>query len=532
MPPPRLLLALAAAALSAPPPLRAAPTTAAFASVRAASLRGDAAVAAGRAAKSPRNPLLVQDQPWERRIDNGYPNVDIVDAASGALRLWYGLCLGAVSNASACSPQGLAYAESADGLAFVKPDLGLFNLSAMATLPPFLRALGAHNNLLMVGGGLGVARDGRVAEGAPGAFRAFGEGCFEAGGGAKSGGVGGGCVAGTGASADGKSWTDAARVTWPAPQRYDCHNNLFFDNEVPIAPGQRGDGNGGGGDGGGGGGGGGGDGVRSGNAVSAAGSPRWLLTTRSYDASPGGVGREISVVAGANSSFGGWPATVPVVARGNATEQLYSMITFRWLDVLLGIVMVFDAAEPTTQGRVHCRLFAQARGAESASAPFTPVGDAGADLIPLGADGDFDSHICFAAAHPFALGTAVRLYYMGGNGPHNGERNSSLGLALLRADGFASVAAPTRGAAVLENVTVSAPRLTATVDVLAAGGSVRIGARGVPGLGLADSVPLTASATDAEVAFAAGKTFAALVGQVVDFEVELAAGAIFTLGFA
>jgi hypothetical protein len=80
-------------------------------------------------------------------------------------------------------------------------------------------------------------------------------------------------------------------VAWPPPQRYDCHNNIHYD---------------------------------------AAADPRWLLTTRSFDASPNGVGREISVVASANSTFGGWPATVPVVARGNATEQLYSMITFRW----------------------------------------------------------------------------------------------------------------------------------------------------------------------------------------------------------
>jgi len=196
----------------------------------------------------------------------------------------------------------------------------------------------------------------------------------------------------------------------------------------------------------------------------------------------------------------------------------------------LGIVMVFDAASPETEGRVHCRLYAQARGAQNASAPFSPVGDAGADFIPLGADGDFDSHICFAAAHPL-LGSPTRIYYMGGNGPHNGERNSSLGLALLRADGFASVAAPTQGAAVISNVTVSAARLTATVDVLSAGGSVRIGARGVPGLGLADSTPFTASATDAEVTFAGGRNFAALVGQIVDFDVEIVAGAVFTLGF-
>ena len=186
---------------------------------------------------------------------------------------------------------------------------------------------------------------------------------------------------------------------------------------------------------------------------------------------------------------------------------------------------------------MHCRLFAQARGAPNASSPFAPVGDAGADdLIPLGDSGSFDSHICFAAAHPLpgaAAGEPVRLFYMGGNGPHNGVRNSSLGFALLRADGFASVAAPSApGAAVIRNVTVTAARLTATVDVLAAGGSVRIGARGVPGLGVADAAPLAASATDAVVAFAGGKDFAGLLGRVLDFDVELGQGsALFTVGF-
>lgn len=250
-------------------------------------------------------------------------------------------------------------------------------------------------------------------------------------------------------------------VAWPSPQRYDCHNNLFFD------------------------------------------SVRWVLTTRSYDARPGGVGREISVVASANASFGGWPEAVPVVARGTASEQLYSMITFRWLDVLLGVVMVFDTAEPSTQGRVHCRLLYQAPRAANASAPFNfvggPAGEA-VDFIPLGGDGDFDSHICFAAAHPLpgsSAGEPTRLYYFGGNGPHNGERNSSLGLALLRPDGFASIAAESRGSAVVATVTVTAAKLSATVDIFSSGGSVRLGARGVPGLGLADCSPLTATATDA-----------------------------------
>lgn len=52
-------------------------------------------------------------------------------------------------------------------------------------------------------------------------------------------------------------------------------------------------------------------------------------------------------------------------------------------------------------------------------------------LIPLGAPSTFDSHICFAA-RPLTHRSEERLYYMGsGNGPHDGARNSSLGLAGL-----------------------------------------------------------------------------------------------------
>ena len=45
----------------------------------------------GRVAKHPANPLLVQDQPTELRLDNGYPNI-IHEPSDrlGAYRLWYG----------------------------------------------------------------------------------------------------------------------------------------------------------------------------------------------------------------------------------------------------------------------------------------------------------------------------------------------------------------------------------------------------------------------------------------------------------
>lgn len=48
----------------------------------------------GNVAKSPKNPLFIQDKPWEPRLDNGYPNVvfdpDSAARGDGPWRLWYG----------------------------------------------------------------------------------------------------------------------------------------------------------------------------------------------------------------------------------------------------------------------------------------------------------------------------------------------------------------------------------------------------------------------------------------------------------
>ena len=156
-----------------------------------------------------------------------------------------------------------------------------------------------------------------------------------------------------------------------------------------------------------------------------------------------------------NSSFGGW--SIPqVTMMGNASHQLYSQITFPFLDVYLGIVMVFDAdcntVNPPCQtgpdaGHVHCRL---AWSPDLTNWSWVdPDGLTGADFIPAGPAGSFDSHVCFAAHMPIISDDgSIRLYYMGGDGPHdNGGRdksgvgrNTSFGLAVLRPDGFAGIA--------------------------------------------------------------------------------------------
>lgn len=141
----------------------------------------------------------------------------------------------------------------------------------------------------------------------------------------------------------------------------------------------------------------------------------------------------------------------------------------------------------------------------------------------------FDSHICFAAATPVTLEDEVRVYYMGGNGPHSGDRNSSFGLATMGIDRFAGLRGT--GNASLAAVLCDGDSLTVTADVLA-GGSVRVGVRGVEGLSPEDSVAVTTNVTDARVVFHTGVSLKPLVGQSVTVEVVLTNAIVYTVGFA
>lgn len=84
------------------------------------------------------NPLFTEDRPWEVRIDNGYPNV-LYDREAGCYRCYYTLFIEDEDSRMAGPEErarrdyiprpdrapGLAYAESADGIHWEKPSLGL-----------------------------------------------------------------------------------------------------------------------------------------------------------------------------------------------------------------------------------------------------------------------------------------------------------------------------------------------------------------------------------------------------------------------
>lgn len=249
-------------------------------------------------------------------------------------------------------------------------------------------------------------------------------------------------------------------------------------------------------------------------------------------------GRDIGIQRSLPGKFDWDTRQAPaLVEQGSASAQLYSQITFPFHDVYLGIVMVFDAE--SKDGHVHCRL------AWSTNASTWAWVDAGGllgrEFIPHGAEGAsptgnaFDSHICFAAASPVEVEGEVRVYYMGGNGPHNGARNSSLGLATLGLDRYAGLSnTGTSDAATFTTKAVkcTGATLLLSADVGSAGGQIKVGAVGAAGLGLDDAVAATANVTRSAVTFAGGKDFTSLVGKTVTLQIELSAGAtVYAVGF-
>jgi hypothetical protein len=454
----------------------------------------------GAVTKRP-EPLWGQDNPWEPRIDNGYPNI-LYDPdnteGNGIWQCFYGTC----SSVHSCSKQLLLFANSSDGITWTKPNLGMYK-----PLPA--------SNIVMEGGGLGIIRDTHEQNSSR-RFKCFGQGCA---------GEGGSCcgLEGTAVSSDGFHWTDRTHLAFPSPQRYDCHNQVLYSPEKKA----------------------------------------YFATTRNGFSGP--VGRTIGMLESNTDDFSFDTTDAPVtIEEGNKTYQLYSQTTWEWHNVFLGIVMVYDAT--STEQRVHCRLSWSDSSDVMSNSTWQWVdegGVAGKDFIPLGSDNgavnsrlhahpsvapssdfervidtaagrlvgnDFDSHICFAAAHP-TLGPDgdVRLYYMGGDGPHNGLRNSSLGLATLRKDGFAGMSGT--GEFTTRNVTVTGADLFVSADVMQ-GGSVAVGVVGHGSLSVDDAVPITADATDKTVAFKGGATLKGLVGTEVTLQIRLTKATIYTVGFS
>jgi hypothetical protein len=298
-----------------------------------------------------------------------------------------------------------------------------------------------------------------------------------------------GCIHGTATSPDGVAWENPQAVKWPKPQRYDCHTNMFYDQT----------------------------------------EAKYVITTRDYISEE----RDIAISRSKDEKFGGWESPTKLIESGDRAHQLYSQITFPFANIYLGIVMIYDAPPLGAPGQhVHCRL----SWSPTVAGPWAWVDHdqpmPGTEFIPAGVPGSFDSHICFAAHMPVQTPQGVRVYYMGGNGPHSGARNSSFAMATVRTDGFVGVTSGAQqGHIITRSVNVTGATLYVSADVPLEG-EVQIGAVGIPGLGMTACKALqgVGSVTDQQVGFD-GKDFSAFVGQMVQMELRITKATVFTLSF-
>lgn len=462
-------------------------------SIVALPLPAGVRLALGEAHKHPASPLFAQDRPWEQRCDNAYPNVH---QREGSWKMWYGCSvagLGFDVGEGTNRSFALLFARSRDGLAWHKPNLGIYNLSAApeASVNPWLRRYGVRNNIVAGhSDGVGVVFDEHEGDKSR-QYKAFGSGCFGPGGAHD-------CVEGVASSADGLHWHGATNVSWPPPHRYDDHNNVFWDEEMCMyvfttrvmhEPGVR--------------------------SIGMARTPRWPPTTR---------------------------ARIRSVLRAQAELQHYSAVSWKWHNAYLALVSVWDV--PARLIAPHLAASRDGLAWGWVGEPPRPGGKGGRPFVPAAgvASGRFDSHIVFPAKPVRAPEQGEeRVYYAGGNGEHNGPRNTSLGLATLRPDGF--VALSGSGTVFTRRVLCTAAELTVSADTDVpgeAGAYVQIGAQPSaewtagqfwPSADLA--LPIRGrNVTDEPVLFGArSRPFEALIGRKLVLEIRLRGARVFTVGF-
>jgi len=390
-------------------------------------------------------------RPWEHDVNNGYSNVlyDAEDVFT-PFRAYYSAGDPSFGGAIPGESSGSAtlYATSRDGYHWEKPDLGRYNYHNST-----------HNNILFDGTtAVGIYDDKWHDRNASRRFKVWGNlpGDKWQGGSTNLADVLNGLppagkpsqLAGSAVSANGLNWTDYRRLqgttTARDTLRFDAMANFFFDQNKQRYVGTD----------------------RAFRPCTICGAcPIWwqphggceghiskTCTPQQCNATVRAIGGTITNSDDFQTTTWG-PNTEIQANHTFPLQQLYSQVTWPFYNIYLGVVMVFDAVDTPNQfgqGKVHCELawtadpFAREFVRFWPGHDYIPLGHLPADLAP-GPTNSFDSHICFAAAHPVKLPNETRMYYMGGDGPHYSppkgplHRNSSFGLATIRSDGFVAV---------------------------------------------------------------------------------------------
>ena len=445
--------------------------------------------------------LLVADKPWEMpplsRMDNGYPNIIFDSSYSKARpwRLWYDCCI-RVKNANRCSPSndlvGLLYAESVDGINWIKPSVGRINFQDSK-----------ENNIVLIKThGLGVMKDTNPAEPPSRRYKAFGMAYGSRYNSTRCRGVASNkhsiCKNVRGSiftSADGINWDSGIDLNLHDQNRLGeevfyvkCSLNFIFHQSQLHHPSCHTD--------------------THQNFFYDSRTEQYVWFTRGKTTMGRSKQLNRTIARFTSKAYDGPYSNVEVVHAGTAHDQLYEQLVFPYWSVYLGFVVSYDFnfERGSPHDRTRCelawspdsvnwhRLYDERRGTR--------------EIIPLSKSANApDGYDCYPANRPVdvAIEHSIRLYYFGGNGPHFGYRNSTLMLARLRRDGFAGLTQrdPLKGPAVVTSrpLPCNGEPLSVTTDV-EIGGSVDVTLLSLSGPAAPIvSLPIRVSGTDRVVEF-------------------------------
>ncbi len=330
------------------------------------------------------NPLMVQDKPWEIRIDNGYPNV-IYDKEKEIFRCYYTLFTDDLDTEGTTVEErssrdylprldrvtSLAYAESKDGIHWEKPSLNRVEW----------RGSKANNILFLFAHGTGVMLDEHSS--APDKkYKMV----------TKVDIPGHGAHMAVAFSSDGLNWSEL--IPWPEHNPpADSHNLPFWDEKEGC----------------------------------------YMLLSRIWK-----DGIRMTTLS-RSDDFIHWSEPKETLRGRGFEAQVYSMPVFFWNNLYLGLASIIHEGDRTDRDfdMVDCEL---TWAAEPEHFDFAAPGQS---LIPRGRGryptGDFDCGCIYASRPVFAPNGELWLYYMGGNGQHTNFRETSLARALWRADRFAAL---------------------------------------------------------------------------------------------
>lgn len=366
--------------------------------------------------KHPNNPLLVADKPWEGRTSYLYGTV-LPNETNDGYKMWYHAWLGEYTNLYAISP---------DGLNWDKPELGLVEFQGSTDNNLFLRRTredhipqviytpwerDSSRRYKLINYDYGKTEPNNLVSGFYGAY-----------------------------SADGIHWNDTP-VNPILKDPGDVGNFVWDPHENQYI-----------------------------------GYPKVFAPVRGF--------RRRCVGYSSTTNFETWPQAELILVPDRADDfwveeeyqrtEFYGLSGFAYESGYIGFLWIFPLTDGKNDGPIYCEIVSSRDGINWTRQEVQ--GGRRVPILPTGGPDDWDRGMVFSTNHPLIEDGHIKLWYGGSSATHSGRTDSSrssIGLATLRKDGFASLQAGQDGGEVITKNFVGAQGQL-LINANAEGGSIRV----------------------------------------------------------